>query len=162
MTPVQALTNPLHAHILGEARRAGVAIDETHFAWAASPQATIGVAPLRLGADELSDLARGRNVLFVTLTLPPGIDKTTDGVPVADGAYLLNVTLAETRDRVSARLMTTSGREIGVLPATVKPDHPHEDRFAVSAHVGWCGYGGDLYAEVNGYWVSIEVSVAWC
>jgi len=161
MTPIQELTQALHANVLEAARRAGVAVDETRFASAFTQEASIGVAALSLSADELSDLRGGRNVMFVTLTLPPGIDKTVDGVPIADGAYLLNVSLDETATKASARLMTTAGREIGVLPVEVKPDHPH-DRFAVSGHSGPCSAAGDISFTIGRYTVTVTVMISWC
>lgn len=162
MTPVQELTRPLHADVLEAARRANVAVDETHFAWAVTAQASIGVAPLSLSAAELGDLARGRNVMFVTVSLPPGIDKTMDGVPITDGAYLFNVTVDEMGQRASARLMTTAGREIGVLPVEVKPDHGHEDRFAVSGHASSCSVAGDMSFTIGRYTITITVTISWC
>jgi hypothetical protein len=162
MTPIQELTQALHANVLEAARRAGVAVDETYFASAFTQEASIGVAALSLSADELSDLRGGRNVMFVTLTLPPGIDKTVDGVPVTDGAYLLNVTLDETATKASARLMTTAGREIGVLPVEVKPDHHHPEKFAVSGHAGQCSAAGDISFTIGRYTVTVTVMISWC
>lgn len=160
MTPIQELTQSLHANVLEAAARAGVAVDETYFASAFTQAASIGVAPLRLG--ELSDLRGGRDLMFVTLALPPGVDKTVDGVPIADGAYLLNVSLDETATKASARLMTTAGREIGVLPAEVTPDHHHPEKFAVSGHAGPCSAAGDISFTIGRYTVTVTVTISWC
>jgi hypothetical protein len=161
MTQVQTLGQPLHALVLEAARRSSIAVDETHYAVAFTQEASIGVAPLSLSADELSDLRAGRNVMFITLSLPAGVDKTTDGMPIADGAYLLNVSINE-GDKVAARLMTTAGREIGALPVDVTPTHPHPDRFAVSSHITQCSATADMAFTVFGHTIAAAVTVTWC